>query len=194
MKNSQKRTPAHRALPVLNGLSVASLHLDQDGDLTVTFDLPFVQKSRHYTEARTATRVLDVYKDPALGRLILKLFEALRQRTLARPDEDAGKVDCAKCKEAPCCRAYNVLITDEDIDRLRGAMPRRRFIAKYAVKGVDWSGDYRYQLACNRDARGEKCVFLTRDGKERMRCSVYAARPQICRDFDMRVCGDFSED
>ncbi len=193
MKCSQKRARGRKRLPPLNGLSVSTLELDQEGNLTVTFDLPVTQRSRHYSVAHTATRVFDVYEDPALARIVRRLFGAVRARVLARPDADLAAVHCRKCKEAPCCRRYNVLVTDEDIERLRGTMPRRRFIEKRTVKAVDWSGDYRYQLACDRDAHGEKCVFLTRDGKGRMRCRVYADRPAICRDFAMRACGDFEE-
>ena len=71
-------------------------------------------------------------------------------------------------------------------------MSRAAFIRKYTVPAVDWSGDYRYQLRSDEDERGEKCVFLRPDGKGRMRCSVYRRRPQICRDFDMAVCTDFT--
>jgi Fe-S-cluster containining protein len=176
----------------LNGVSVDTIELDQEGNLTVTFDLPVTQQSTHYEMSLSGSRTFDVYEHPELAGLVKQLFGAVRKRLLAEPDPDMASVDCDRCKEASCCRQYNVLLTEADIDRLRGRTPRDVFLRRYTVKAVDWSGDHRYQLACDRDEIGEKCVFLTRDRHGRMRCSVYPRRPQICRNFDMAVCSDFT--
>ncbi len=186
MKRNDRRPPE------LNGVSVDSIELDQEGNLTVTFDLPVKQRSTHYELSLSGSRVFDVYECPELERLARELFSAIRKRLEARPDPDMARVSCDRCKESSCCREYNVLLSDEDIDRLRGKTPRATFLRKYAVPGVDWSGDFKYQLKCDKDERGEKCVFLKRDRQGRMRCSVYARRPQICRNFDMAVCTDFT--
>ena len=185
-----KRTKT--TLPILNGLSISTVELDQEGNLSVTFDLPIKQRSAHYELSLTGTRTLDVYECKELEELVKKLFGAIRERLLAEPDADLAAVDCDRCRSATCCRSYNVLVTEYDIDRLRGSMSRRSFIEKNTDPAVDWSADFNYQLKCDTDADGEKCVFLKRDRAGRMRCSVYSRRPQICRDFDMAVCEDFT--
>ena len=179
-------------LPVLNGISIASVELDQEGNLEVTFDLPVKQETTHYETSLKASRTLDVYAYPEIQDLVKQLFQAVRKRILAEPDETMATVDCDHCRESTCCREYNVLLTDEDIDRLRGDEPRAAFIEKNATAAVDWSGDYKYQLRCDEDEDEEKCIFLNRDDQGRMRCGVYARRPQICRSFDMAVCEDFT--
>jgi Fe-S-cluster containining protein len=178
--------------PELNGVSVDSIELDQEGNLTVTFDLPVKQESTHYELSLSGSRTFDVYECPELERLAQELFKAVRKRLHEEPDADMATAHCDRCKESSCCREYNVLLSEEDVERLRGTTPRAAFLRKFAVKGVDWSGDFAYQLTCDRDETGEKCVFLKRDGLGRMRCSVYARRPQICRNFDMAVCADFT--
>ncbi len=188
-KNGGKK---YSPLPVLNGYSICSLEIDQEGNLTVTFDLPVRQESKHYEIIRQASRTFDVYQCPELERHVRALFRAVRRRLLRQPDPDMAEADCEKCRDAPCCRKYNVLLTDEDIDRLRGRLSRRAFIARYTDPAVDWSGDYRYQLKSDSDEVGEKCIFLKRDRKGRMRCSVYEKRPAICRNFDVAVCPDFT--
>jgi Fe-S-cluster containining protein len=177
---------------VLNGVSVDSIAIDQDGNLTVTFDLPVTQESTHYELSLTGKRVFDVYEHPDLAALARRLFAAVRARLATTPDPDMAAVDCGRCKGAACCRQYNVLLSEEDIERLRGPLGRDAFLEKYADAGVDWSGDYRYQLKAVKDEEGERCVFLVPAGKEGlMRCSVYDRRPAVCRDFDMAVCPNF---
>ena len=179
-------------LPLLNGYSVSSLELDQEGNLTVTFDLPVKQQSTHFETSLSARRTLDVYECPEVEKLVKDLFRAVRRRLLKDPDADMARVDCSRCRDSNCCRNYNVLITEEDIERLRGPLSRAAFLRAYAVPAVDWSGDYAYQLRCDSDETGEKCVFLRKDGNGQMRCSVYANRPRICKDFDMATCTDFT--
>ena len=178
-------------LPVLNGVSVQSVELDQEGNLTVTFDVPVKQRSTHYCLSLKGTRTFDVYEDSELEALVKQLFRTIRTRLEARPDPDMAAVDCNRCSGAACCRSYNVLLTEADIARLRGDIPRDVYVARYTTPGVDWSGDYLWQLRCDEDEHGEKCIYLKPDSRKRMRCSVYADRPQICRDFDMAVCDDF---
>jgi len=177
-------------LTELNGLSISDLELDQEGKLTVTFDLPVSQKSTHYAVSKQGTRVLDVYDHEDLERLAKQLFARVKKHVMEEPDEDMDSVNCDQCKEATCCREYNVLVTNEDIDQLRGELSRVDFAKKYTDPAVDWTGEFKFQLKSNQDKVGDKCVFLKRDRTGRMRCSVYEQRPQICRDFDMAVCDE----
>ncbi len=189
----KKKISNNEQKEILNGITIQEMELDQEGNLTVTFDRPVEQESTCYELSLTGQRVLDVYEYPDLEKAAKELFQAARKHMFARPDETMDKVDCDRCKEAPCCREYNAILRDSDIERLRGDMPRAEFIRKYTVPAVDWSGDFHYQMKCDTDEEGEKCVFLRRNKNGIMRCSVYGKRPQICRDFDMAVCDDFQD-
>lgn len=177
----------------LNGLSVHSLSLDQEGNLEIEFDLPCEQTAPQWYTHRRGSRTLDVYEDEELQEACRRLFKLVRKRIL-KPDPERLKVHCDNCKTSSCCRKYNVLLREADIERLAeglGTTPaalRRR----YTVPAVDWCGDFARQLATDHDEDGEeKCVFLRRAANGLWRCSVYSHRPKICRDFDMESCDDF---
>lgn len=187
--------PTAAAPQPLNGLSVHTLTLNQDGDLEVQFDLPVEQTSFHYYQQLRGSRTLNVYDDPELKAACKSLFDIVRAR-LENPDPERTKVHCDRCATSACCRKYNALITDEDIDRLATALgiSASAFRKSYTTLAVDWSEDFTAQLACDQDESGEeKCVFLKRSEGGQFRCSVYESRPRICRDFDMRSCSDFEE-
>ena len=188
MKRSGNRNGSPRG--ALNGFSVEKIVIDQEGDLTVTFDLPVKQRSKKYDVSLSGSRTLDVYECPELAALIKRLFAAIKDRV--RRGAGGRTPACGSCADARCCRAYNVLVSAADIDRLRGRMTRRAFVRAYTDPAVDWSGDYRYQLRAVADGGGEeRCVFLAPDRRGRMRCSVYRRRPWICRNFDVAACPDF---
>jgi Fe-S-cluster containining protein len=176
----------------LNGLSLDQITVDQDGELKVKFDLPVVQTTTRYEQQLQGVRVFDLYKDPELARLARALFAAVRKRMRA-PDPRREAVSCERCKSSDCCRSYNVLVTEEDAERLREGLGigEQEFRKRYLRPPVDWCGDYPFQLACDEDARGDKCVFLKETPGGQMRCSVYGFRPKICRDFDEKACDDF---
>ncbi|MCZ6793603.1 MAG: YkgJ family cysteine cluster protein [Planctomycetota bacterium] len=191
-KSSQKRTRADTEFP-LNGLSLESLTLSQDGDVEVEFALPQDQTTAQwYTELR-ASRNLDVYEDPELEAACRHLFQLVRER-LREPDPERLELHCDRCSTSDCCRKYNVLLRDEDIERLAPAidLTAEEFTRRYTDPAVDWCGDFKRQLRADEDEDGEeKCVFLKKDQLGRWRCSVYEHRPRICRDFDMNTCDDF---
>ncbi len=181
-----------RALPPLNGLSIDSITVTQDGELRVVFDLHVEQSTTCYQQELQASRSFDVYEHPDLRRLCRDLFRAIRKKT-KEPDPERVKVSCEDCATSNCCRKYNVLVTGADIDRLCTGLglTRKELEKRHLVPAVDWCEDYEFQLACDEDDDGEKCVFLERARNGQMRCSIYEHRPQICRDFDVNVCEDF---
>jgi len=176
----------------LNGLSIDQISIDQEGELRVVFDLPVVQTTAQYHQQLQGLRTFDVYKDPELERLCRELFQAVHVRVKV-PDPERQAVSCGSCRSAACCRKYNVLVREDDVETLRKAlgMAFEEFREKYLRKAVDWAGDYLWQLSCDADAQGEKCIFLKPGPGGGMRCSVYGQRPRICRDFDEKVCDDF---
>jgi Fe-S-cluster containining protein len=177
----------------LNGLSVNTITLSQDGNLEVTFDLPVEQSTPKWYAQLLATRTFDVYEDEELKEACRRLFEILRSRVSA-PDPERLAIHCDRCKSADCCRKYNVLLRPEDIERLgrRFGLSSAELTEKYTVPAVDWASDFARQLAADADEHGEeKCIFLKQNESGRWRCSVYEHRPQACRDFDMKACNDF---
>jgi Fe-S-cluster containining protein len=181
-----------RTLLDLNGLSVDQISINQDGELKVLFDLPVSQTTARYHQQLQGVRTFDVYQDPELQRLCRDLFRAIRAR-VEKSDPERVRVSCDRCRDSDCCRNYNVLVTEADAERLRGALdlPAEEFRARYLRPAVDWCEDYPYQLAVDQDAHGEKCVFLKPTPNGQMRCSIYEHRPLICRDFDEKSCDDF---
>jgi Fe-S-cluster containining protein len=176
----------------LNGLSVDSVSINQDGELKVTFDLPVEQTTPQYLKQLQGVRTFDVYQDPELKRLCRDLFRAIRRRVM-EPDPERLQIACERCKTSDCCRNYNVLVTEADIALLREVvmLGEEEFRRRYLRPAVDWCEDYPFQLAVDHDGRGEKCVFLKESEGGQMRCSVYEHRPRICRDFDEKTCDDF---
>lgn len=177
----------------LNGLSVQTLRLSQDGDLEVEFDLPHEQTTAQYHSQLRGLRTFSVYDDKEMEEACARLFDIVRRRVM-EPDPKRLQVNCDKCATSACCRKYNVLVTEEDLLRLAAGleMPVAALTERHTVPAVDWSRDYKRQLACDRDDQGEeKCMFLKRSASGQFRCSVYKHRPAICRDFDMNCCDDF---
>src|SRR5688572_19608277 len=80
----------------LNGLSVHSLRLNQEGELQVEFDLPGEQTTpRWHTQVR-GVRTLNVYDDAELQEACKRLFQIVRRRVM-EPDPDRVKVHCDRC-------------------------------------------------------------------------------------------------
>jgi Fe-S-cluster containining protein len=178
----------------LNGLSIDALTINQDGELRVAFDLPVEQTTVQYEKQLQGVRVFDLYQDPELSRLCRDLFRAVRRRVEV-PDAKRLRTACDRCRSSDCCRKYNVLVTEGDIDRLCAAvgLSREEFGRRYLRPAVDWCEDYPFQLTCDEDAEGDRCIFLREDSLGRLRCGVYEHRPRICRDFDEKSCDDFGE-
>ena len=187
-----------KSLPELNGVSISKIELEQDGDLHVEFDLPTpkAQQSPHHRTDIVAKRTFDVYEDKELQEAARTLFRLLRER-IAVPDPHRVEIDCMRCKESRCCREYDVFVDEDDRQRLAEhlGMSPAAVLKKHLVERPDWTGDYRYRLKKLRDKAGERCSFLKRDqGSGRMRCSVDAGRPTLCRTFDEHDCTLFDDD
>jgi Fe-S-cluster containining protein len=191
-----KKSP--RPLPPFNGVSISKIELEQDGDLHVEYDLPTPkdQQSPHHRTDIVAKRTFDVYEDKELMLAARQLFRLLRLR-LEKPDPGRAEIDCMRCKESRCCREYDVFVDDEDVVRLSAFLskPEAALAKEHLDARPDWTGDYRYRLRKVKDDLGERCNFLLRDTKSgRMRCSVYEARPNLCRSFDEHDCTLFDDD
>ena len=89
--------------------------------------------------------------------------------------------DCGECP-AICCTVYeNVGVDDFDVSRLAQhlGMPRDVFMAAYARRELSGKTDL-LRKPDPHSGTGECCTFLD---VEKRRCTVYDARPGVCRDF-----------
>ena len=89
------------------------------------------------------------------------------------------QIDCTQC--ANCCRVATVTLSERDVDRLARYLriKPRKFIPDYTEESEDEG------LILRRSESG--CVFLS--GND---CTVYDARPDICRRFPHLVRGQGS--
>jgi Fe-S-cluster containining protein len=92
--------------------------------------------------------------------------------TLARElhDDAFARIDCTRC--ANCCKTMPPAVTEEDSRRIAAhlGMAEEAFVAAYLVEDEEKGGD------CMKAA---PCPFLGEDD----RCTIYAVRPQACREF-----------
>ena len=74
---------------------------------------------------------------------------------------DDIRIDCGSC-DAACCRLQVLLIDDNEV-------------AERLVEWSDWGGQVMRRLADGWCAGVDRGSF---------RCTIYAQRPQVCRDFE----------
>jgi Fe-S-cluster containining protein len=94
------------------------------------------------------------------------------------PDELAGQlhnqafqiVDCTRC--ANCCKTMTITFNDADIKRIAKHlnMGTAKFIETYLEAG---------EKKGSSKARQKPCPFLGEDN----RCTIYAVRPTVCREY-----------
>ncbi len=96
------------------------------------------------------------------------------------------KYDCSKCP-AYCCSYPRIIVKKRDVQRLArhfGLSPDAAMM-KFTKKGTE-KGE-RILRKRKDEFFGEVCRFLDRETRN---CTVYPARPEICRDFPGRTrCG-----
>jgi hypothetical protein len=92
-----------------------------------------------------------------------------------------AKYDCSKCP-GYCCSYDRIAISDFDIGRLAKhfgiavSVARKRFTYRYRSEGVD-----EYILRHRKDTVYKSiCRFFDQEAR---RCTVYSARPNVCRRY-----------
>ena len=102
-------------------------------------------------------------------------------RILRRIAEDIEEqIDCTQC--ANCCRMATAKVTPRDVDRLA-----RHFRLKPERIAADYVTESEEEGHILRRRENGECVFL--DGNL---CSVYDARPDVCRRYPHLVRGEGS--
>jgi Fe-S-cluster containining protein len=111
--------------------------------------------------------------------------------TASGPDtsDDGGRsyLYCEDCHDAPCCSEREIGVSIFDAGRMAKALgiTRKKFIKKYLAR---YEGDTPAltPVAVYVFKHVNPCEFLN----ENARCSVYKARPQVCRLFPF----DYNDD
>jgi Fe-S-cluster containining protein len=102
-------------------------------------------------------------------------------RRVIKDEQPRAKFDCSKCP-AYCCSIYErVKVTKRDIERLA-----KHFGVTFATARQRYTKDHEGERVLKRVADvifPETCTFL--DQKTR-RCTVYHARPTVCRQYPGR--------
>ena len=92
-----------------------------------------------------------------------------------------NQYDCSKCPGF-CCSYSRIAISDHDIKRLAKhfdlspAVAREKFTYRYQADGVD----ERVLRHHKDEVYGSICRFFDREAR---RCTVYEARPHVCRTY-----------
>ena len=134
--------------------------------------------------------VTDLVQIRSLGEK--KLAENLRFRRFMKSRDHSDRIlrriaegieeqiDCTAC--ANCCKTSTTEISERDIERLRGHLriSREKFLAEFTMPDEEGALSLKFTPEAG-------CVFL--DGKL---CSVYEARPDICRRYPHLVRGNGS--
>lgn len=155
-----------------------------------------VELGRHLGTSRvTYTEELPCHsevKDPYLIRVrekVAELFVAIRDAVNNRSVE-TGELPCATCTGA-CCREWDVFLNVEDVERL-GVAGLEAYVDDLPV--VDPNGHIARmrKIKAVNPGTGEKekgCIALGKDGL----CTIYDARPTICREFSAWNCDQKEE-
>ncbi len=114
------------------------------------------------------------FRGLAVRRLTSDLHEIVKNRALRdavhRGPTRKIALDCLAC--GACCRDNEVVLEDEDFERLENAGLEHLARAPWARRDRD--GRVVLRLA-----KDERCKHLARDNK----CGIYEARPNACREF-----------
>lgn len=158
---------------------VSSLQIDCDDTL--------VAEVRHGDAGLRETVRLDLSRLPDVRAKVIELAALVLQR------RDSAVADkCEQCLGACCMKVSPVPVSRADVERLEAATGRSRASfadeAQSFLRGVD----YRLRFRDEPNAVGGRCcTFLAVGADGRGRCTVYADRPALCRDYGPVECTEF---
>ncbi len=114
------------------------------------------------------------------------------QDAMAIPDVDYDPNRCDRCVKSDCCTIERIHVSEEE--RLRilaflGEADTPENYDKYFEEDDDVGGFYKSMLR----HQSHGCTFLKPMANGLLGCSIYPARPQVCRDFDAAYCDEYTE-
>lgn len=151
----------------------------QISDLTVSYDETLRATVRVGSSSQDV--FVDLYNDDEVREAVGRLYNVVAARV------GAGAKKCDDCI-GTCCTALahdEIELSREDVERLANHLylHYEDVVAKYLVPTHSLWGEYQFVFAETR--LGLACPLLD---TEKFRCSVYEARPSVCRAFSADAC------
>ncbi|MCB9880710.1 MAG: YkgJ family cysteine cluster protein [Planctomycetes bacterium] len=169
----------------LRHLSSVSIDLD-DEELDIESTLP--DKSFAFGNSNVSySRSFDLTDHPALREAVKNLVSEIHNVAFkADPEYDPNR--CDRCVKSDCCSIDRIHLTEAErlriLDHL-GERDSKATSAKYFEFDDDLGGFYKHIMRHTNGA----CSFLKPIGPGgMMRCSIYAVRPNVCREYDPGYC------
>lgn len=170
-----------------------SIDIDlSESELTLESCLPSESQALASVEQNlTRTFDLDEERNENLRDAVDNLVAAC-QKAMVLPDVDYEPKRCDRCVKSDCCSIERIHLSEEE--RLRildfiGEPDTPENYDKYFEEDDDVGGFFKSML---RHEKGS-CNFLKLMDNGMMGCSVYPARPKVCRDFDAAYCDEYTE-
>ncbi len=136
------------------------------------------------------SRTLDLEDHPKVRDAVKKLVAACHEAMLKRESTyDADR--CDRCVKADCCTIDRIHLTEAERVRILAYIEVEDTPAnskRYFEKDDDLAGYYRHIMR-HKDGG---CSFLKEQGGI-MRCSIYEARPKVCREYDSGYCTEYTK-
>lgn len=175
---------------ILRYLNSIEIDLD-DGEVEISSTYPD-ESSPHGTGNMVLSRTIDLEDEQHSGlrEAVKRLVEACQDAILG-PDEDYDPERCDRCVNADCCRIDRIHLSEDERRRILdflGEEDSRASYDRYFVEDEDTGGYYRTMF---RHENGG-CIFL-KELNGMSRCSIYPARPQVCRDYDAGYCDEWTK-
>jgi Fe-S-cluster containining protein len=157
--------------------------------VVIDCDDTLVAEVRHGDAGLRETVRLDLTRLDDVRAKVVELAELI----LARGDT-ATEDRCEHCVGACCMKVAPVPISRADVERLEAATARTRGTFADEVSSFLVGVDYRLRFRDEPHAVGGRCcTFLSVAPDGRGRCTVYAERPALCRDYSATECTEFTE-
>jgi Fe-S-cluster containining protein len=178
-----------------------NLEIDlSDNELTVE-SYPPTQAYEHMEFEQTLSRVFDLededYTD--VRRAVEDLVSAV-QAAMVEPNPDYMPDRCDRCYHSDCCHMGRIHLSEEERMRILaylGEPDTEEVYDRYFEADDDLAGYYKTMFKHvkpdePKDDEDTQCVFLRKRENGHMGCSIYEARPKVCRDYGAAYCDEFS--
>lgn len=172
---------------------ISEIHIDNASDsFEVSVYLPINREHGEGVENTVLIEMDDTvpkYLLDAATEYTRAVAQAIREQVHTR-----APIPCEQCTAACCRNAWTISVTAVDVERMKDAdLNPDELVVFYG--GTTMSGCVgelaRVEEPVENPATGEMefpCKSLVDN-----RCGIYEHRPQVCRDFSARTCGDMKE-
>lgn len=193
---SKKSTKELRLSDLYKGVEASDISevvLDMTADTVMVSVLLPVSREHGEVVEDSATIEMDETVPQYLLDAAMEYTQALA-RALREDVQNRAPIPCEQCTAACCRNAWTIPVTKTDVDRMKEAGLDVNDLIKF-YGGTTMSGCVgelqRVEEPVENPATAEKehpCKSLVDN-----RCGIYEHRPQVCRDFSARTCGDMRE-